>query len=88
MFVGNLDVDFSREFHDEAAAASNITRVARLFERAGMDADAFKRWWTRYIPQSMERSTYVLCISIASRRRDTHPLRFEQARRKKGDHDD
>ena len=34
-------VDFSREFHDEAATASNITRAAHLFERAKMGADAF-----------------------------------------------
>ena len=34
-------VDFFREFHDEAATASNITRAAHLFERTGMDADAF-----------------------------------------------
>ena len=34
-------MDFSREFHDEAATASNITRAVHLFERAEMDADAF-----------------------------------------------
>ncbi len=34
-------VDFSREFHDEAATASNITRAAHLFERARVDAEAF-----------------------------------------------
>jgi hypothetical protein len=34
-------VDFSREFHDEAAIPSNITRAAHLFERAQMDADTF-----------------------------------------------
>jgi hypothetical protein len=34
-------VDFSREFHDEAATTSNITRAAHLFERTGMDPDAF-----------------------------------------------
>ncbi|HEU5198920.1 MAG TPA: helix-turn-helix domain-containing protein, partial [Ktedonobacterales bacterium] len=34
-------VDFSREFHDEAATTSNITRAAHLFERAGKDPDAF-----------------------------------------------
>ena len=34
-------VDFSREFHDEGATASNITRAAHLFDRAGVDADAF-----------------------------------------------
>jgi transposase-like protein len=34
-------VDFSREFHDEGVTASNITRADHLFERAGMDADAF-----------------------------------------------
>jgi len=34
-------VDFSREFHDEAAIPSNITRAAHLFERAEMNADTF-----------------------------------------------
>lgn len=34
-------MDFSREFHDEEAIPSNITRAAHLFERAAMDAEAF-----------------------------------------------
>ena len=34
-------VDFSREFHDEAATASNITRAVHLFERAKLDAETF-----------------------------------------------
>ena len=39
--VTRLYRGLSREFHDAAATASNITRAAHLFERAGMDADAF-----------------------------------------------
>lgn len=34
-------LDFSREFHDEAATTSNITRAVHLYEWAKMDADAF-----------------------------------------------
>jgi transposase-like protein len=34
-------VDFSREFHDEAATTSNTTRAIHLFERARIDAESF-----------------------------------------------
>lgn len=41
VWLSGYIVDFSREFHDEAATVSNITRTAHLFDRAGMDVDAF-----------------------------------------------
>ena len=40
-WLSGSSVDFFCEFHADAATASNITRAARLLERAQLDADAF-----------------------------------------------
>lgn len=49
----------------EALAIDLALLAAFSLQHSGMARPAFKRWWTRIVPESAERSTYVLVSSLA-----------------------
>src|SRR6185437_7015096 len=49
----------------EALGIDLAILIAFALQHSGMARPAFKRWWTRIVPEAVERSTYVLVSSVA-----------------------
>jgi len=70
-FVGNLGVPTTVDAGGPnaplgAALAVNIALLSAFaLQHSVMARPAFKRWWTRFVPEAAERATYVLASSAA-----------------------
>ena len=68
-FIGNIGVARSLDTPVDTpfglALAIDLGLLALFaIQHSGMARPAFKRWWTKYVPQVIERSTYVLFSSL------------------------
>lgn len=69
-FVGNLLVPKAIDsgplaLPPEAVAVDLLLLGLFAVQHSVMARPAFKRWWTRFVPPHLERSTYVLASSVA-----------------------
>jgi methanethiol S-methyltransferase len=69
-FVGNLPVPKTIDSGEPGAVATALIvdfLLLAIFavQHSVMARPAFKRWWTRFVPQPVERTTYVLLASLA-----------------------